>query len=238
MIKRLLILVFTPVFLASCAKKTVPSDVNQLGVEYYPTKQGKYVIYSVDSIVYSDLLHDTAEYKYQIKEKIADTYTDNSGRPATRLERYIRKYNAQKPYDSIPWTMKEVWMVNADTKAVQVLESNVRYTKLSFPVREKDTWNGNALNTLGEWMYTYNYIDRSETIGQTKFDKVLLVAQKNFVTAISHQAYNEKYAKGIGLVYREIIDVNSSSINPSVPVLNRISKGIVYKQIFVSSGYE
>ncbi len=238
MIKKLSILVFLAFVLASCAKKTIPSDAAALGLDYYPTGQGKYVVYEIDSVLYNDLLHDTTEYKYQIKEKIADTYTDNSGRPAIRLERYIRKFNPQKPYDSIPWVMKEVWMVNADNRSVQVLESNVRYTKLSFPIHDKETWNGNALNTIGALDYTYSYVDRSETIGNTRFDKVLLVSQKNFSTAISYQAYNEKYAKGTGLVYREIIDVTSATINPQVPVLMRISKGIVYKQIYVSSGYE
>jgi hypothetical protein len=225
------------VILTACSKKQINTD-NLLGLDYYPTTIGKYVVYDIDSTIYTQLPADTVTYKYRIKEKIAGTYTDNQGKEAIRLERYIKKYDALRSYDSIPWTIKEVWMVNADNKSVQVVESNVRYTKLIFPVQEKATWNGNAGNTMTEWQYTYDYIERTETINKTKFDRVLLVKQKLYSTLISYQNYSEKYAKGVGLVYREISDVSSGSIQNGVPVLNRIESGIIYKQNFVATGYE
>jgi hypothetical protein len=128
-------------------------------------------------------------------------------------------------------------MVNADNKSVQVVESNVRFTKLSFPIQEKAAWNGNANNTLGEQQYTYDYIDRAETINGIKFDNVLLVKQKFYDPKIAYQYYFEKYAKGYGLVYREINDVVSNTIN-ALPVLKRIESGVIYRQSFVSTGYE
>ena len=194
--------------LCACIKKEVPANESLLGLEYYPTEQGKFVIYDVDSTVYIDLPIDTLVYKYRIKEKLADSFTDNEGNPAIRLERYIKMYDPNKSYDSIPWTIKEVWMVNADKRSVQVLERSVRYTKLIFPIQEKASWNGNAKNTIGEWDYIYDYIDRKETINGKTLDIVLQVKQKELRTQISLEKYYEKYAKGIGLVYREIVDVS------------------------------
>lgn len=222
----------------SCTKKKVSQDNSVLGLDYYPATPGKYVIYDVDSIVYSQLPRDTFEYKYRIKEKLADTYTDNQGQPAIRLERYIKRYNALKPYDSIPWTIKEVWMLTANEKSIQVQESNYRFTKLIFPVQEKTSWNGNANNSLGEWTYTYDYIDKKETINTSQLSNVLMVKQKDYRTLISYEYYIEKYAKGVGLVHREIKNILSNTIVANKPVEERIESGIIYKQTLVTYGYE
>jgi hypothetical protein len=234
-------IIFIPLclFLAvSCIKKKIPADDSLLGLDYYPTEQGKFVIYDVDSTVYIDLPVDTIVYKYRVKEKLADSYTDNEGNPAIRLERYIKMYDPNKSYDSIPWTVKEVWMINANKKSIQILERSVRYTKLIFPIQEKATWDGNAKNTIGEWDYTYDYIDKKETINNVSLDKVLLVKQKDLRTQISLERYSEKYAKGMGLVYREIIDVKNADVVNSQPVENRIKTGLIYHQTIVASGHE
>ncbi|MBA3664086.1 MAG: hypothetical protein H0W61_07765 [Bacteroidetes bacterium] len=223
----------------ACTKKKIPQDDSLLGLAYYPTTTGKFVIYDVDSTVYNNFPTVTIKNtKYRIKEKMADNFTDNEGKPAIRLERYIKKFNPLKSYDSIPWTIKEVWMVNADKRSIQVSESNVRYTKLIFPVQQNVSWNGNARNTLGEWLYTYDYIDKKETINGNILEKVLSVKQKQFRTFISYENYLEKYAKGVGLVYREITDIYSNNVVQGVPVEGRIETGVIYKQTLVTYGYE
>ena len=224
--------------LAGCTKKTNPYNEGLLGLDYYPLTIGKYVVYDVDSIIYTQLPKDTIEYHYRIKEKITDTYTDNTGQLAYRIERYIKPYNPKQSYDQMNWTMKEVWMMNADSKKVQVQESNIRYTKLIFPVQEKASWNGNATNSNGEWNYVYDYIDRTETLNTLKLDKVLMVKQKEYRTAIGYQYFYEKYAKGIGLVSREMIDLQSQTILAGVPVEGRIGSGYTYKQTLVTYGFE
>lgn len=224
--------------LGACIKKRIPVSETIYGVDYYPTTQNKFVVYDVDSLVYIEIPKDTLVYKYRIKEKLADRFNDNEGKPAIRLERYIKRYNANKPYDSLPWVMKEVWMVNADSKNVQVSEGNVRYIKLTFPVTTSASWNGNATNTQAEELYTYDYIDRPENINGNALSNVLQVKQKEFRTLISYEKKAEKYAKGVGLVYREISNILSNNIVPGVPVENRIESGIVYKQTLVTYGYE
>ncbi len=225
----------------SCTKKTSETNESVLGLDYYPTTKGKYAIYQVDSTIYTDLPKDTIEYKYLIKEKIADSFIDNTGKNAIRIERYIKKYDPLKSYDSIAWTMKEVFLLNADNKSIQVVENNVRYTKLTFPVQTNAIWDGNANNSLGTQNYRYEYIDRAEkTINNKPLDNVLLVIQKEFHPKTLDYYYAEKYAKGLGLVYKEITDVisNSANANFSIPVLQRIESGFIYKQSIISFGYE
>lgn len=223
---------------SACTKKKIPQDDSLLGLNYYPTTQGKFVVYDVDSTVYNELTLTSKKTKYRIKERMADSFTDNEGKPAIRLERFIKKFDSLKSYDNIPWSIKEVWLVNADKKSVQVSESNVRYTKLIFPVQKDASWNGNARNTMGEWLYTYSYIEKKENINGNILEKVLYVKQNEFRTLISYQNYFEKYAKGVGLVYREINDIYSNTVIANVPVEGRIEKGVIYKQTLVTYGYE
>jgi hypothetical protein len=222
----------------ACSKKEISNTNNLLGLDYYPLTIGKYVIYEVDSLVYGVLPRDTSSYKYQIKEVLVESFTDAEGKTAYKLHRYIKKFDPKKKYDSIPWQIKEVWMVNASLKNIQVVESNKRYTKLIFPIEDKATWNGNAGNTEGERLYTYNYIDKNESFNNSKFENVLMVKQFEYRTLISYENYVEKYAKGVGLVYREIKNIVSQDIKPGVAVDNRIESGLVYKQTYIAHGYE
>jgi hypothetical protein len=222
----------------TCAKKQVPVNTIDADMQYYPTTSGKYVVYDVDSIVYTEIPRDTIIYSYRIREKIADSYTDNTGRPAIRLERSIKKPKAGVTYDSIPWSMKEVWMVNSDQQKIQVMESNIRFTKLVFPVVLNQTWNGNASNTQDPWIYRYEYVNRPETINGKPMDKVLMVNQKSDSSAIAYLRYSEKYAAGIGLVYREMTELFSNKVVTNEPVTSRIENGFIYRQTFVTFGYE
>ncbi|MBS1634613.1 MAG: hypothetical protein JST26_01740 [Bacteroidetes bacterium] len=225
----------------SCHKKKTetPPDV---GYDYYPTTLGKYIIYNVDSTIYDDFKHDTVYYHYQIKEKLEEQYTDNEGRAAIRMVRYIKKYNPNVPYSAMSWTIKDVWEVNKTQTTAEVVEENVRFVKLAFPVKQDASWNGNARNTNPEWDYQYNYINNKETINGTTFDNVLYVEQKDDkeINQIHREYYIEKYAKGVGLVYREIKDLYSdlSPIPVGVKVEDRIVRGVKYKLTYVTHGYE
>lgn len=223
--------------LISCKKKTDPPV--EVGYDYAPTTIGKYVVYDVDSIVYDDFTHDTLEFKYRIKEKLAENITDNEGRPAIKLIRYIKKYNPNISYDNMNWVIKDVWTYTKTNTTLEVVEEDVRFTKLSFPVNESATWNGNAQNTLGEREYKYNYIDKTESINGHSFDNVLYVEQKDDKgkNAIHREFYIEKYAKNVGLVYREIKDLEAIIVNTK-PVEDRINKGIKYKLTYVTHGVE
>lgn len=223
--------------LFACKKKVeAPPD---LGYDYAPTTLGKFVIYDADSIVYDDFKHDTTYYKYRIKEKLEEIYVDNQGRNAIKLVRYIKKYNDTISYDNIAWTVKDVWNYTRTATTLEVVEEDIRFTKLIFPVKEESAWNGNANNTIGEWEYKYTYTDVSETINGNTFDNVLMVTQKSDKGNVIHREYYiEKYAKNVGLVYREIKDLRSSFVIPGVPVEQRITSGVIYKLNYVTHGYE
>ncbi len=219
-----------------CAKKQIPEPEKLLGLDYYPINIGKFVEYEVDSTVYTDLPATVKTYNYRIKEIIAEQFIDNEGKTAFKLERYIKFKDANKPYDSIPYTIKEVWRINASNKYIQVNERDLIYTKLIFPVELNASWNGNALNNLGEQIYTYNYFDKAETINTVNLEKSLLVTEQDQKNLIELHYVAEKYAKNIGLVERTIKHIYSNTIIPNIPIENRIETGIIYNQKIIAYG--
>jgi len=236
---RNLILFIVLIFVAFACKKKI-EDPPDLGYDYAPTSIGKYVVYDVDSVVYDDFKHDTTYFKYRIKEKLEEIYVDNQGRSAIKLVRYIKVFSNTVSYDNMQWTVKDVWNYTKTATTLEVVEENIRFTKLIFPVKEESTWNGNANNTIGEWEYKYSYTDRAEMINGTTFENVLMVTQKDDKNknAIRREYYIEKYAKDIGLVHREIKNLYSTTVIAGVPVEQRITSGITYKLTYVTHGHE
>ncbi len=229
------------VFLLLCtACKKKLEDPPDVGYAYAPTTLGKFVVYDVDSTIYDDFKKDTTYYRYRIKEKLEEEYIDNEGRKAIKLIRYIKKYDSLVSYDNMAWAVKDVWNYTKTATTLEVVEEDQRFTKLIFPVKEESVWNGNAFNTIGEWDYTYDYTDRSEVINGTTFENVLLVKQKDDKSGnvIHRQYYVEKFAKDVGLVYREIKDLHSSTPGLGGPVETRITSGIIYKLTYVTHGFE
>ncbi len=225
----------TVLFLLLCilyaCKKEKNEPTSDLGYEYFPNEAGRYVIYDVDSIVYDDFENDTDIYKYELKEVIESMFTDNQGRETQRIERYIRKYNDTIPYSQLPWTIKDVWYANRTINAAEKVEENERFVKLIFPTKESKTWNGNVYNTRTAWEYEYSDVHEAKSYGSLSFDSTLVVKQYDDEgqILIHRQLYTETYAKNVGLIYREIIEVKSKNIT-SKPVMDRITSGVVYKQ--------
>ncbi len=231
-----ILILFVLVTIASCKKNKVelPPDV---GYDYAPTAIGKYVIYDIDSVVFDEFVGGS--YKYRIKEKLEENIIDAQGRPAIKLIRYFKKFDSLVSYDNIAWTLKDVWTCIKTQTTYEVVEEDIRFSKLIFPITIDKTWNGNAYNTLTPWDYKILNTDNAETINSTAFDNVLTIEQKDdkLKNIIHREYYIEKYAKGVGLIYREIKDLHAEIIN-ALPIEKRIKYGIIYKQTYVSHGFE
>lgn len=193
-------IVFVSLF-SSC-KKDSEITTADFGYDYFPDQVGQYVIYQVDSIWQDDIsnVHDTT--RYLLKEVIASTFLDNSGRPTLRIERFKKFYNPSLPYDSVQWTLTDVWLANRTNTTAERVEENIRYIKLVFPVKEEKKWNGNIYNTLGEKEYEIISADIQEYINSINFDSVVTVKQFEEFNWVESRYEVEKYAKRVGLAYR------------------------------------
>ena len=236
--KRILLFASLVFFLFSC-KKDEPVTPIDLGYNYYPDHLGRYVIYDCDSIVYVDLGDDTLDYKFQIKEKIDSFFIDNEGRPALRIARYKKMIQNDSVIIANPqWVLQDIWWANKTTTNVQVVEENVRFVKLVFPVELDKTWNGNAHNTLSGWDYEYTSVDDPLTLGTLQFDRTLTVKQYNSgAIPLYYKNYTEKYAKGVGMIYKEMTDYTWEQ-DTFGPIIGNIKFGLKYKMTAIQYGTE
>jgi len=187
--------------------------------DYFPLKVGKYISYNLDSTIYINFGQKDTIIKYQIKDSIETQITDNLGRPAYRIVRYMRKDASQL------WTASNTFMAVPSTTTIEFVENNMRFQKLKLPIKEGYTWKGNtfidtySLNSttkyLDDWDYEYDSVNVPLTVGGTLFSNTLKVKQRDeFLgqdpkiagTQYAEKNYSvEKYAKGIGLIYKEFL---------------------------------
>ena len=222
-----------------CKKEQAP--VIYMGYDYFPSNVGHYVIYQCDSVYYNPYSSNTPRFDteiYQIKEVIDSIYPDNEGRPTMRIVRYKRlNVDSATPWSSIVLPEK-VWSGNLLSTTAQRVEDNYRYIKLLFPVSLNATWNGNAYNVLGTDNYLYTSVNAPATIGTTHFDSTLTVFQLSNSTLLQFQYYQEQYAAGVGLVYKEVIDYSTNKLAVTIPIPpdSATSGTIYYTETYLSSG--
>lgn len=208
-----------------------------IGYGYYPNTAGKYIVYNIDSIVMNSFTKKVDTFYFQVKEVIESIYYDNTGRTTMRLERYRKDSSKTMKYSQLPWVLTDVWSANRTTTTAEKIEENIRYVRLIFPVELFKTWNGNAYNSIGEWNYKYTEMDKAKTIGGKAFDSTLTVIQTDQENLIDKKYYKEMYAKNVGLIYKQIIDVHSDNITGQ-PIMNRVTSGIIeYKAVYDTSNY-
>jgi len=219
--KRTILFCFLISLFAACSKDTT-STINSdpAGFGYFPIDTGHWVIYDYDSIALGPFSQDT--YKFQLKEYITSTFLDNTGQTTERIERYV------KLNDTTPWRIVNVWTANLHSNDAERVEDNVRFIKLSFPVKLNATWNGNALNSIyPEWDYSYTAVDQPLTIGTLHFDSTLTVLQVNNSNLVQQQYAVEQYAKGVGMIYKEFK-------NDSINTVNNVITGFDLKMTITS----
>jgi len=186
-------------FLYSCKKEKV--DAPSLHFDYFPIRQGIWVIYDVDSIYHSenDNNNDDSVYSFHFQEKfvIDSTYTDASGKDAQVLLVYKRNTTTED------WTFVSVWSQSLTPTAAYRTEENIKYHKLSFPITSEVTWDGNDANTIGEEMYLYEDFNSSMNLNGFAFDSTITVLQRDDNNYVEKIYGKEIYANGVGMIFKE-----------------------------------
>ncbi|MCC7246411.1 MAG: hypothetical protein IT269_12080 [Saprospiraceae bacterium] len=192
--------------------------------DYFPLRIGQQTTWRVDSIVYDfatggGTVRDSSVTFVQ--EIVSDTLRDQTGELNYVIDRFERLN------DSAPWQFvrRETAVRNA-SQAIRT-EQNLRFLKLIFPMTRRSEWNGNIwidvnreIEIAGErirpfvnWQYEVDSIDVAATVGAFQFDSTLLVTEVNESNIIERRLSQTRYAKGVGMVEREIWILDSQYCN-------------------------
>ncbi|SDM57353.1 hypothetical protein [Siphonobacter aquaeclarae] len=200
----------------------------ETGYDYFPLEKGNYVIYDVTQIDYV-INQNPDTSRFQIKERVGDSFTALDGLMSYRIERYRRESEQQV------WAFDSLWTARRAIDRAVRTENNVSFVKLIFPARNGQTWNPNILNTQDSLRSIILNEGEPVTIGTQTFDKTLTVQVQNKQTLTDSIIHKEVYAKTIGLIQSDITRVVTCIPDCAV---SKISYGIKYKQRIVSHGKE
>jgi len=213
-------------------------DPIAFGYEYFPTDSGRYVQFKVDSIAWNDFtIPSTVDtFRFDIREINDSVFTDIAGEDATVLIRNRR--------DSAngAWYIKDVWSMKRTNARAEKVEENERIVKLTFPIVDGAVWNGNLYNTNDPWEYELTKIGEPFTVNGFTFNETVTVLQtgNNDIPSgqteplLNKQLGKEVYAKGVGLVYKELT-ILEANIVPGTPFDQRIKRG--FKMFMVLTDY-
>lgn len=177
----------------SCREDHTPV---QMGYDYFPTQEGKYVVYQVMEVRHDTDLqptHDTSNY--YLKEVVGEPFTDEAGDTAHKLYRYIGETQQNL-------SLKDVWIIKRTPANAQKVEENIRIVKLGFAPDITDEWDGNAMNNNDEELYTYEWVHEPYTVGNIALDSNVKVLQQDFYTFVDYLSAYEVYGKNVGLIHK------------------------------------
>ena len=107
----------------SC-KKTFDVIESENVSSYVPLALGKYIMYQLDSTVYTNLGASKEVHSYVIKDTIQSITTDNIGRKAFSIIRLMRN-----KVDTNNWIHVDAYLAIADSTSLEWIESNKRFIK-------------------------------------------------------------------------------------------------------------
>lgn len=192
-----------------CGKNETETLDFTYGLDYFPTDTSTYIIYQVDSVLYSSFLTDGRDTSsWQVKEVKKGTFIDNEGRKAVQIWRYSRKGNNIEWEDIVP----TVWYMVRDSQRAERMEGERRFVKMTFPIKESNSWDGTAyLNTdntelepYDDWQFTFEDVVKPYSVNGLNFPETVTVNRTNDdENLVSKKLYKEIYAKNIGSIYKE-----------------------------------
>ncbi len=223
----LIIIAFT---FASCSKDSESVTFDSAS-DYYPLVVGAWYVYDVDSIYYNDFIEpvfiDTLTY--QVREELTDTFYDLEGNLSYEITRSKRSGNDTTNVEDVEWSVSDIWWVKSNDGNIERVEENIHYVSLLNPVKEGLEWDGNSFNYIEGWDFTYEKL--GESYGD--FANTVTVNQKEEDVVIIYRNFKEVYAKGIGLVSRTRIDVESQATANPLPIVDKAEKGFQFFQTLI-----
>lgn len=225
------------IILWGCESEIIAPHGTRLGFNYFPLAIGNYTTYWVEDIRYAFGKDPDTSY-YQLKEVVADSFPGEGGEVVYQLVRYSRGLESE------PWHLDSIWTARKNMRRVVVVENNVPFIKLVFPFRRGVAWDGNALNSRAEQIYTLEATHEAvrEEI-QSPLDTLLaksltVIQQQSQDTIILYTQKLETYVEDVGLVYRKSVNLQYCASEPECMGLGIIESGWRYKQTLIDYGKE
>jgi hypothetical protein len=214
--------------LIGCSE-TIDPDPGALGYHYFPLEIGAYRTYQVKEITIP-FLEPADTVQYQRRTLVADTFLTQD-QPNYVLHVFSRES------DTDTWNLDSVWTTRRDQNHAIVVENNVPFVKIVFPIRENKTWDGNLYNTLPPDEYEITEIGGVMETPAGRFDDLLTIFENNNPDTLIFQDIRQAvYARDVGLIYQRSSILNFCNTEPNC--LGILESGMKFEQILIDYGKE
>ena len=215
---------FSTALILSC---TEDAEIIPLGLDYFPINVGEFRVYDVMETTYVDKV-ETIE-NYQFRESFYDSI--ESENEVTFLMRIERRSTELENWVSI-----ESIAIRQTTTNLDYREANISLIKMSYPVLASRMWDGNAQNQNPSQSYRYEELDENDDIfDQSEHIKVILSDLP--ANIVERDERFEIYARGIGLVERNFVEIDFCQSNCNGQV-NLRENGRILVQKLMEHGNE
>lgn len=219
----------------SCRNETETLDESTFGYDFFPVATGKSWTYASDSIIFDNGGAKKDTLRSYIREEIGEKFLDEEGKDVYKVHRYIRR----DPADA--WSMINTWTTSADSFRAIRTEENLKFVKLVFPVKKGLRWDGNIfidedlrIEVAGEsiepyknWKYRMEEIDEPYSYKGSNVASVR-VSLVDDSSIIDRRKVTEFYGKGIGLLRKEMMILDSDGSRPGDPWELKAQKGFIH----------
>lgn len=192
--------------------------------DYQPMAVGKFITYRLDSTVFVNFGRDVEIHSYEEKHVFDAEILDALGRPAYRIFRFTRDTAGHKP-----WSPAGTYFITVSTNTVEVIENNLRSLRLADPLKLDFEWKGNRYlptepfgslynfsndDYMSDWDFTYESKGETLQLANHLLEEVVTIKHIDesinvpITTPTAYASINyavDKYAKGVGLVYQEMV---------------------------------
>lgn len=213
--KAITLLIIVLIVFSGCKKVESPSEND---ANYFPVYLGKASIYRVDSIHFDAFRKVSDTVRYFVKESIEELFSI-SPKQIWVVNRYL-SYDSQTT-----WHLNAQFLLEKSADFVKIKEYNVDLVKIIFPVIERNSFNINTFNSSEVRNARLLMVDKAKTINDVNYDKctqVFVVNDSNFFDQKRHIEY---YARAIGLIYKEYIDIT---------IQNKEQRGVKYAYTLIA----
>ena len=184
----------------ACSEKKEEA-IPELGTSYFPLRSGLERIYLVDSLAYDNNTGSTVidTFQYYYKEQIGATFTNDAGEKGY----FISRYYADTPDGN--WSQTFRWTAYQNQLLARQVEDNQVFVKQVYPLNATKNWDGNMYNNRGEQRFRVIAFDAP----YGNYPNTVLIQHQNDSNFIELIRKEERYAKGVGLVYFKFDSINT-----------------------------
>ena len=199
------------------------------GLDYFPLQVGEFRTYQVFGVIYNSF-NDSTSFSYFLRESVVDTFKNLEAGLSYKMLR------EKKQFEMDAWEVDSLWTARMDGNTAVMVENNVPIVKLSFPLRDSVSWDGNRLNDKNPKIFTLVDVHQPYQGEFTQFENTATVIQQYLPDLIVNWiSQKEVYAENIGMVYKEniILIFNQDVIGGEI-----VEAGIRYYMQLIEHGKE